>query len=243
MATDMYYGLLDFFTLHPDLAGRELYLSGESYAGKYLPYLATHILNQSHTSLNLQGILLGNGWVDPPTIVSSYPEWSYAHGLVSTNQLNVLRQNRTDFQTALKAGKLSLATDIEHGMEASVEKWSGMNAYDIRVQGGYDFSNIETFLNQPAVQQSLGVNRTFAISSSHVGAILHEDIVKSAIDLIGPLLDLTLDPDHPLWINFYTGIFDMDCNIQAHLSWLSKVVWAGQQVEQTHSVVDISFDN
>jgi carboxypeptidase C (cathepsin A) len=29
-------------------------------------------------------------------------------------------------------------------------------------------------------------------------------------------------------VNFYTGVFDLDCNIAGHLAWLRNITWKGQ---------------
>ena len=59
-------------TKYPEYKGNELYISGESYAGVYVPYLAYQIdLNNrkaeyapSFESINLKGYLVGNGCTD-----------------------------------------------------------------------------------------------------------------------------------------------------------------------------------
>jgi len=74
----------------PELKGHDLYLSGESYAGIYVPYLANEIYEynkkyENDTSVfkpNLKGYMVGNGvtnWTydcDP-----AYIEMGYWHGL------------------------------------------------------------------------------------------------------------------------------------------------------------------
>jgi carboxypeptidase C (cathepsin A) len=37
---DLFTGLKDFFNAYPDMRSNELYITGESYAGVYVPYLA-----------------------------------------------------------------------------------------------------------------------------------------------------------------------------------------------------------
>ncbi|GJJ07331.1 hypothetical protein Clacol_001532 [Clathrus columnatus] len=49
----------------------DTYLAGESYAGQFLPYFANAIL-ESHISVPLKGIAIGNGWMDP---VHQYPSF------------------------------------------------------------------------------------------------------------------------------------------------------------------------
>ena len=58
--------LKKFFEEYPELAKRDLYVTGESYAGHYIPYIADYIQTQSDfKDINLKGVAIGNGWVTP----------------------------------------------------------------------------------------------------------------------------------------------------------------------------------
>ena len=56
-----------FYQIFPEFKNRPLYLTGESYAGHYIPYMGSYIYNDMFRSLgiNLTGIAIGNGWVSP----------------------------------------------------------------------------------------------------------------------------------------------------------------------------------
>lgn len=62
---DNLQALLSFYQNYPEYAKNGLWLSGESYAGKYIPDLAVAIdyYNQQDksTPINLLGLLVGNG--------------------------------------------------------------------------------------------------------------------------------------------------------------------------------------
>ncbi|KAJ1983243.1 hypothetical protein H4R34_001399 [Dimargaris verticillata] len=69
-----FYGFYEAFPQYRDL---DLHIFGESYAGKYIPALATHIVRANlalksattdtsvHHHINLQSIGIGNGWTNP----------------------------------------------------------------------------------------------------------------------------------------------------------------------------------
>ena len=67
-----------------NLKGRDFYIAGESYAGVYIPFLATHILEDtSSDKVNLRGVLIGNGLTDFDTdIERSMVEFGFYHGLI-----------------------------------------------------------------------------------------------------------------------------------------------------------------
>lgn len=50
-----------FFKAFPEYANNDLYLTGESYAGQYLPNIASYILNNTNVVGNLKGLAIGNG--------------------------------------------------------------------------------------------------------------------------------------------------------------------------------------
>ena len=65
-ADDAFAALKDFiFEKADEFKARNLFLAGESYAGKYVPDVTKRILNnnqdQGSVKINLQGILVGNG--------------------------------------------------------------------------------------------------------------------------------------------------------------------------------------
>ena len=66
-AQDNLQALLSWFAAFPALAGRKFWISGESYAGIYIPTLADAIItyNKANPSspINLQGIMVGNGCI------------------------------------------------------------------------------------------------------------------------------------------------------------------------------------
>ena len=49
--------------LHPEYSTQPFYVFGESYAGKYVPWLAHTILNDLDRKINFKGSGLGDGWV------------------------------------------------------------------------------------------------------------------------------------------------------------------------------------
>lgn len=70
VAEDNYKALLAFYEKFPKLKSNSFYMSGESYAGIYIPYLANEILRgnrlpSSQTKIKLEGIMINNACTDP----------------------------------------------------------------------------------------------------------------------------------------------------------------------------------
>ncbi len=65
-AYDNYKALIQFFQKYPQFSNNDFYISGESYAGRYIPLLVNQIYENNKVSsqkINLKGFLIGNGFV------------------------------------------------------------------------------------------------------------------------------------------------------------------------------------
>jgi carboxypeptidase C (cathepsin A) len=64
-----------FYDLYPAYKGRDLYLTGESYAGHHLPYIShrLHAMMATNKDVALKGVVIGNGWVSSGLMYLSYP--------------------------------------------------------------------------------------------------------------------------------------------------------------------------
>ena len=92
-AENLLAGIKDF--LHAfKLEEKEFYISGESYAGVYIPYLATHMINDdSADKVNLKVVLIGNGLTDYDTDVErSMVDFGFYHGLISIETYNIFKR-------------------------------------------------------------------------------------------------------------------------------------------------------
>ena len=66
VADNLYEFLLQFYQIFSEYRNNDLYLSGESYAGKYVPALGYKLMQMSKVSkINFKGCAIGNGWTDP----------------------------------------------------------------------------------------------------------------------------------------------------------------------------------
>lgn len=80
--------LRSFLRKFPQFKGRPLYLTGESYAGVYLPTLA--VLVDEDKEMNLKGVAIGNGYLDANKLAESLVYFSYYHGLFGKSVWNGL---------------------------------------------------------------------------------------------------------------------------------------------------------
>lgn len=85
---DLYEALKQFFLLFPELQKNDFFVTGESYAGKYVPAVShmIHEHNQkSQFKINLKGLAIGNGLCDPEHQLE-YGKYLYQIGLIDSEQ-------------------------------------------------------------------------------------------------------------------------------------------------------------
>ncbi|XP_059303465.1 serine carboxypeptidase-like 45 [Lycium ferocissimum] len=84
-ARDNVVFLLRWFHKFPQYSKSNLFLTGESYAGHYIPQLAKLMMafNKKQKLFNLKGVALGNPVLEFATDFNSRAEYFWSHGLIS----------------------------------------------------------------------------------------------------------------------------------------------------------------
>ncbi|KAJ8726588.1 hypothetical protein PYW07_001286 [Mythimna separata] len=104
-ASHLYMTLYQFLQMFPELRTAPLYLAGESYAGKYVPAMAMEIhKRKDKLDVNLEGLIIGNAYVDPEMI--SHIAWPfYYFGLLEKEQIETVKPLIDSFQAEIKANR------------------------------------------------------------------------------------------------------------------------------------------
>jgi carboxypeptidase C (cathepsin A) len=105
---NIYWFLHGFFDKHPELEGRALYITGESYAGHYVPAAAHKIWTENkavhavHATIriNSQEIAIGNGLTNSMT--------------KHNNAYNITLMSASDLQQATKVNVRRCLAQLEH---------------------------------------------------------------------------------------------------------------------------------
>ncbi|KAK4486207.1 hypothetical protein RD792_008877 [Penstemon davidsonii] len=90
-AKDNLVFLQHWFLKFPQYRNSNLFITGESYAGHYVPQLAKLMiqLNNKKKIFNLKGIALGNPLLEFTTDYNSRAEYFWSHGLISDTTYNL----------------------------------------------------------------------------------------------------------------------------------------------------------
>ncbi|KAL1430702.1 hypothetical protein MTO96_002305 [Rhipicephalus appendiculatus] len=89
---DNYRAILEFFDKFPQFRQNEFYVTGESYAGVFVPLLTQRLLEQPH-GINLKGYAIGNGAVDFEIHGKAIMFFGYYHGLIGDDLWNEVTSN------------------------------------------------------------------------------------------------------------------------------------------------------
>ncbi|KAI5960835.1 uncharacterized protein KGF55_004405 [Candida pseudojiufengensis] len=85
-----------YYELFPDELNNDIYFAGESYAGQYIPYIATAIIKRNKNlgsdqkEYKLKGLLIGNGWVSPNEQSLAYLPFFLERGLIDKTHPKIL---------------------------------------------------------------------------------------------------------------------------------------------------------
>jgi vitellogenic carboxypeptidase-like protein len=194
------------------------YIVGESYAGKYIPNIAVELIENRDKYPNtpaLSGVAIGDGWMLPGMQTRVQIDFGFAMGFVDTKQYDELFA-KCDLLDKLIADQNFLAANkLGNQIMADLESCGGNpDIYDVRTFAQLSTDTLKSYLDSPAVQKAIGVDRQWQIADDQgpVADGLAADIYAPAHDVI--LTTLKAARDTPLRVLFYTGDFDMSCGFR-----------------------------
>eukprot|EP00271_Cylindrocystis_brebissonii_P007287 TRINITY_DN20637_c0_g1_i1.p1 TRINITY_DN20637_c0_g1~~TRINITY_DN20637_c0_g1_i1.p1 ORF type:complete len:561 (+),score=126.22 TRINITY_DN20637_c0_g1_i1:226-1908(+) len=88
--------LLNWLKLFPHYQGRDFFITGESYGGHYIPYLAKEIwanMGSNVPHIPFKGFAVGNPWTDPATDYQGEVDFWHSRALISTEVYENLTKN------------------------------------------------------------------------------------------------------------------------------------------------------
>ncbi|CAN6704751.1 unnamed protein product [Malus baccata var. baccata] len=239
VSNDLYDFLQAFFAEHPELAENDFFITGESYAGHYIPAVAARVHRGNKAKegihINLKGFAIGNGLTDPAIQYKAYTDFALDNGLITNTSYNLINKVLPVCEMAIKLcgtdGTVSCVASYfvcNTIFTSIIAKAGNINYYDIRkkCEGSlcYDFSNMEKFLNQKPVRESLGVgDRKFVSCSTTVYLAMLVDWMRNLEVGIPTLLE------DGIQLLVYAGEYDLICNWLGNSRWVHAMEWSGQK--------------
>ncbi|CAA2976487.1 serine carboxypeptidase-like 42 [Olea europaea subsp. europaea] len=100
-AMDMHMFMMEWYKKFPTFKSRELFLTGESYAGHYIPQLAVAILGHNEHSkefkFNIKGVAIGNPLLRLDRDSPATYDFFWSHGMIS-DEIGLAIRNECDFE-------------------------------------------------------------------------------------------------------------------------------------------------
>ena len=113
VAENMAQFLEKFVAKYPQLEGRDFYITGESYAGHYIPAISHNLaFKHPELKLNFKGLAIGNGLVDPYTQYPQYDVFSYENKLIGVAEYELLKAGFAGCQGLIKTGVWPVALEV-----------------------------------------------------------------------------------------------------------------------------------
>ncbi|HHF7348657.1 TPA: S10 family peptidase [Legionella feeleii] len=228
----LYHALKLFFQRYPQFAAQPFYLAGESYAGKYLPQLAIRILdgNTHDQKIQLKGLLIGDGWVNPRLQQAANIDFAYTHGLIDKQAQTKVKEL---YQECIKeidktTPSSRRANQVCEKIQDFIKKTSGnINLANIATGTEPDDTAMIHYLNRPAVRKALHSDprvkkyKTFSKIAADILEIGEQDSVANLYTRI-------LTAGIPVLI--YNGLEDgKDSNFMSTDLWLAALNWPGKK--------------
>ncbi|KAL7247047.1 hypothetical protein ACSBR2_002040 [Camellia fascicularis] len=128
-ASDSHTFLLKWFELYPEFLSNPFFISGESYAGVYVPTLAYEVMKGIDAGekpvLNFKGYIVGNGVTDEEFDGNAFVPFAYGMGLISQDLFE-------EVTAECQANYYNPATENCENKLAKVDKTvEGLNIYNI----------------------------------------------------------------------------------------------------------------
>ncbi|KAI4302316.1 hypothetical protein MLD38_038077 [Melastoma candidum] len=238
VSDDLYDFLQAFFEEHPEFVKNDFFITGESYAGHYIPAFASRVHRGNKADegihINLKGFAIGNGLTDPAVQYKAYTDYALDMGLIKQAQYEKINKIVPVCETAIKLcgtdGTISCMASyfVCNTIFSSIMALTGdTNYYDIRkkCEGSlcYDFSNMEKFLNQELVREALGVGSIdFVSCSPTVYQAMLVDWMRNLEVGIPALLE------DGIQLLVYAGEYDLICNWLGNSRWVHAMEWSEQ---------------
>ncbi|CAH1392266.1 unnamed protein product [Nezara viridula] len=224
---DLYSALLQFFQLFPDLQKNEFFVSGESYAGKYIPAIGYTIHNNNKINkqkINLKGLAIGNGLTDPENMMV-YADYVYQLGLVDSNTREVIRNLQDKAVKLIRQRQYSEANTVFHNIVGSLSPH--INIYNYLESGYFDVEEVYSdYVQMDFVRIAIHVGNRDYSDGSKAGKYLENDIMQS----VKPWVEVLLENYR---VMFYSGQLDIVVAYPLTMNFLPKLNWTGSEEYRT----------
>nr|XP_054767401.1 probable serine carboxypeptidase CPVL [Lytechinus pictus] len=234
VAVNLYSALTQFFQLFPQYQKNEFYATGESYAGKYVPAICYKIHTENPKAkvyINLQGMAIGDGLVDPYSMFPGYGDLMYQTGQIDLKQKDVVDLYTYKGSEFINQGKwlecfqqfdILLNGDLYPYPTFYYNATGSNNYYNFMMTTlPADTNYYNNYLALPEVRRAIHVGNLTYNDGNKVEEHLREDICKSVKDWTSVLAN-------NYRCLFYSGQLDIIVGATLTENFLQNLTWTGE---------------
>ncbi|XP_034234447.1 venom serine carboxypeptidase [Thrips palmi] len=232
---DLYSAVVQFYRMFPKLQGRAFFITGESYAGKYVPALgyAIHTNNPKAAAsdrINLQGLFIGNGFTDPENMMK-YSDLTFQLGLVDAAGSAALKASEDRIVALIQQRRwLDAFMENDRMMGGDLISYptlfKNLTGFDFYFNFLYtkdpDRSDGTQLVQSAWARRALHVGNSTWDHSEVVEGHLREDMLQSVAPWLAELLE-------HYRVMVYNGQLDIIVAYALTDNYLSKLKWSGAE--------------
>ncbi len=217
----LYRALVQFFQLYPQLRNN-FYVSGESYAGKYLPTIAYKIHHEnmfSNFTINLKGLFIVSGFSDPISIVQ-LSEFTYKIGLIDNRRKRSVAQLESKTRAYIRSGLWKNASNLCGAAFDELHTDGEIGSYNYMLENfGGDDTYID-YIQSDEIRKSIHVgDAKYDPCSDNVWHDFQIDLLQSVKPVVEELLE-----HYP--IAYVGGQLDVIVAYPLVVSYLQSLQWS-----------------
>ncbi|KAI0471311.1 Alpha/Beta hydrolase protein [Xylaria cf. heliscus] len=251
MADQFVIFLEKWYGLFPEYERDDIYIAGESFAGQHIPYIAKAILERNKKTeeskrWNLEGLMIGNGWIAPNEQYEAYITFAYEKGIVEKGsdlasklegQLRTCRNDLALTNSNKIANRLceQILSDLLRLTQKKGKNGENqcVNMYDVRLTDTYpscgmnwppDLQYVTPYLRKKEVVDALHINPSkntgWTECNGAVGNAFNTQKSQPSVNLLPELLK-------EIRVLLFSGSEDLICNHMGTEAFLSNLEWNG----------------